>query len=108
MRDDAIRTEVREALLKYFDTDTVWYVVTVILLRLSHLTHILRSFFHDSPEPLERLQSQHWTPLIDWVRKTFDVKINISNSILSADQPPETREKFGKLLDSFDEWEMAG
>ncbi|PPR04955.1 hypothetical protein CVT24_010413 [Panaeolus cyanescens] len=88
MRDEATRTEVREALLKYFDTDTV-------------------CFFHDSPEPLERLQSEHWTPLIEWTRKTFDVKINVSNSILSADQPPETREKFGKLLETFDEWEMA-
>ncbi|KAF8162947.1 hypothetical protein B0H34DRAFT_780805 [Crassisporium funariophilum] len=88
LRDDNTRAEVREALLKYLDTDTV-------------------CFFHNNPEPLERLQSEHWTPLLEWAREKFDVQIDISSSILSATQPQDTKEKIRKVLESFDHWEMA-
>ncbi|KAF8803505.1 ATP12-domain-containing protein [Phlegmacium glaucopus] len=88
MKDDKTRAEVREALLKYLDTDTI-------------------CFFHNNPEPLERLQTKHWTPLLNWARKNFDVEFNISESILSAAQPIATREKLRKVMESFDQWEMA-
>ncbi|KAF8188396.1 hypothetical protein BJ912DRAFT_851201 [Pholiota molesta] len=88
MNDEATRDEVRKALVKYIHTDTI-------------------CFFHDNPEPLERLQSEHWTPLLDWARKTYDIEINVSNSILSVRQPRETEEKLLKVLESFDLWQMA-
>ncbi|KAJ3512521.1 hypothetical protein NLJ89_g3470 [Agrocybe chaxingu] len=88
MNDNRTRSEVIEALLKYLDTDTV-------------------CFFHNNPEPLERLQAQHWTPLLDWARKAFDIEIIVSNSVLSASQPAETREKIKKVMESFNAWEMA-
>jgi len=88
MVEEQTRAEVREALVKYINTDTV-------------------CFFHNNPEPLERLQTKHWTPLLDWARESFDVKIDVSNSIMSVRQPPETQEKLAKVLESFDHWEMA-
>ncbi|KAF9533443.1 hypothetical protein CPB83DRAFT_805394 [Crepidotus variabilis] len=88
MQDPVTRTEVHEQLLKYLDTDTV-------------------CFFHDQPEPLERLQSEYWTPLLDWARETFGVKINVSNSVLAVKQPVETRDKLRKVLESLDHWELA-
>ena len=66
------------------------------------------SFFHDNPEPLERLQNKHWTPLLEWARKAFDIKIDVSNSIMSVRQPAETQAKLEKAIESFDQWEMAG
>jgi ATP synthase F1 complex assembly factor 2 len=105
MKDDTTRAEVREALLKYLDTDTIWCVFTPFS---KYLVEWSPSFFHNNPEPLERLQTKHWTPLLDWARSNFDVQLNISESILSAAQPTATREKFRKVLESFDQWEMAG
>src|SRR6266498_4048488 len=72
------------------------------------LTFSTISFFHDNPEPLVRLQSENWTPLLDWARKTFDVKINVSNSISCAEQPEETKEKLSTVLESLNRWELAG
>ncbi|KAH9483991.1 ATP synthase mitochondrial F1 complex assembly factor 2 [Psilocybe cubensis] len=88
MVEEKTRAEVRAALVKYIHTDTI-------------------CFFHDNPEPLERLQSQHWTPLLEWARKTFDVKLDVSNSIMSVRQSKETEEKMLKVMESFDQWEMA-
>ncbi|KAF9477375.1 ATP12-domain-containing protein [Pholiota conissans] len=88
MNDEATRRQVREALVKYIHTDTI-------------------CFFHNNPEPLERLQSEHWTPLLDWARKTYEIEINVSNSILSIRQPAETEKKLLKVMESFDLWQMA-
>ncbi|KAF9466350.1 hypothetical protein BDZ94DRAFT_1158437 [Collybia nuda] len=82
------RTEVKKALLSYLDTDTI-------------------CFYQDYPPQLERLQSEHWDPLLDWARKAFDVEINKFESILFNSQPDATKEKLGKVLDEFDQWEMA-
>ena len=106
MEDERTRAEVRAALVKYIHTDTIWYVVR-FRERKINVDEIL-SFFHNNPEPLERLQSEHWTPLLDWARKTFDVEINVSNSVLSVRQPIETEQKLIKVLESFDQWQMAG
>ena len=66
------------------------------------------SFFNDNPEPLVRLQSEHWTPLLEWAKRTFNIQIRVSNSILAGGQPEETREELRKVLKSLDQWEMAG
>ena len=105
MKDDTTRAEVREALLKYLDTDTIWCVFIPFS---KYLAECSPSFFHNNPEPLERLQTKHWVPLLDWARTNFNVQLNVSASILSAAQPTATREKFRKVIESFDQWEMAG
>jgi len=84
----ATRAEVQDALLKYLDTDTI-------------------CFYEDYPPQLERLQAEHWDPLLDWTRKTFDVEINKFESILLNSQPDATKEKLGSVLAEFDQWEMA-
>ncbi|GLB35403.1 putative ATP12 chaperone protein [Lyophyllum shimeji] len=88
LQEGVTRAEVQEALLKYLDTDTV-------------------CFYQDHPPQLERLQAEHWDPLLDWARKTFNVEINKAESLLSSSQPAETKEKFRKVLAKFDQWEMA-
>ncbi|RDB24109.1 ATP synthase mitochondrial F1 complex assembly factor 2 [Hypsizygus marmoreus] len=86
--EQTTRYEVQEALLKYLDTDTI-------------------CFHQDYPPQLERLQTEHWDPLLEWARKTFDVKLFKSESILFATQPEATHEKFRKVLAEFDQWQMA-
>jgi len=88
MVNERTRSEVREALVKYIHTDTV-------------------CFFHNNPQPLERLQKEHWSPLLDWACKTYDIQINVSNSVLSVRQPVETAQKLSQVIKSFNHWEMA-
>ncbi|KAG6845190.1 hypothetical protein H0H87_012747 [Tephrocybe sp. NHM501043] len=83
------RSEVQEAVLKYLDTDTV-------------------CFYQNYPPQLERLQAEHWDPLLDWARKTYDVEIHKAESLLFSSQPEATKGKFRKVIAEFDQWQMAG
>ncbi|KAF8061575.1 ATP12-domain-containing protein [Lyophyllum atratum] len=88
LSEEATRIEVQEAVLKYIDSDTI-------------------CFYQDYPPQLERLQAEHWDPLLEWARKTFDVEINKAESLLFSSQPEATKEKLRKVLSKFDQWEMA-
>jgi chaperone required for assembly of F1-ATPase len=66
------------------------------------------SFHQDYPEPLVRLQNDHWIPLLTWARDTFDVELLTSGSVLFSAQPLVTKRKFDKVLQGFDPWQMAG
>ncbi|KAG5652338.1 hypothetical protein H0H81_005359 [Sphagnurus paluster] len=86
--EQTTRTEVQEALLKYIDTDTI-------------------CFYQDYPPQLERLQSEHWDPLLEWARTTFGVEINKAESLLFSTQPEATKEKLRNVISEFDQWQMA-
>ncbi|KAF9009407.1 hypothetical protein BDQ17DRAFT_1235664 [Cyathus striatus] len=88
LNDETTRAEVRAALIKYLDTDTI-------------------CFFQDDPPQLVELQSEHWEPLMNWVKTEFGVDIMKSESILAFSQPKETKERLAEVMSSFDQWEMA-
>jgi chaperone required for assembly of F1-ATPase len=70
--------------------------------------HFVRSFHQSEPEQLVRLQSEHWHPLIQWVKDEFGVEISIFDSILSVPQPAETVAKLDVILQGMNAWELAG
>ncbi|KAH9857641.1 ATP12-domain-containing protein [Lenzites betulinus] len=82
------RNEVRAQLLKYFETDTIFYHA-------------------DAPVTLVKLQEEHWKPLLDWVQNTYGVEIQVSDSLLVPTQSSETIQKFEGVLNSLTPWEMA-
>ncbi|KIY66301.1 ATP12-domain-containing protein [Cylindrobasidium torrendii FP15055 ss-10] len=82
------RAEVADALLEYLDTDTICY-------------------HQDHPDPIVRMQNEHWLPIIEWARKTYDVKIETTDSILLTAQPKETREKLRAEVLKMNMWELA-
>ncbi|KAF8652681.1 hypothetical protein AX16_004187 [Volvariella volvacea WC 439] len=88
MQSEESREQVREALIKYLDTDTI-------------------CFYQDDPPPLVRLQEQHWDPLLQWVQETFDVEVKKAGSILFNEQPAATKAKLKAALKGFDAWQMA-
>jgi ATP synthase F1 complex assembly factor 2 len=108
MNGATAREDVRNALLKYLDTDAIWYSLSSVTIyaRSPNLRWI--SFYQDYPEPLVRLQDDHWKPLLTWARDTFDVELFTSDSVLFGVQPAETRRKLDKVLQGFDPWQMAG
>ncbi|KAF7363315.1 Nt-Gln-amidase domain-containing protein [Mycena sanguinolenta] len=88
MVDETTRTEVRQALLDYLDTDTI-------------------CFHEDYPPQLVELQIQHWDPLLSWARSTFEVELHTFDSLLFNSQPEATKSKMDQIMSSFDHWEMA-
>ncbi|KAI0648250.1 ATP12-domain-containing protein [Trametes meyenii] len=87
-QDEATRSEVRAQLLKYFETDTIFYHA-------------------DEPAVLVKLQNEHWKPILDWAQKTFGVDIKVSDSLFVPSQSPETLGKFEEVLNNLSPWEMA-
>ncbi|KAG9051111.1 hypothetical protein FS837_011957 [Tulasnella sp. UAMH 9824] len=88
LRDPETHAQVREALLKYLDTDTI-------------------CFHEEHPPALVRLQAKHWEPLIQRIEKDYGVKINIIKSLFGAGQPPATKRILAAVIEDFDEWELA-
>lgn len=102
--NEQTRAEVRESLLKYLDTDTIWQVKrpTVMYLQLTSL-----SFFEDYPPALVDLQNLHWSPLLDWAREEFRADIQIFRSLMSNSQSSETKDIFRSVLNDLDVWQLA-
>jgi ATP synthase mitochondrial F1 complex assembly factor 2 len=108
MNETAARVDVRRALLKYLDTDTIWYVFAHFTISARSPNTRWVSFHQNYPEPLVRLQDEHWNPLLIWARDTFDLELLTSDSVLFSAQPEATKKKLDKVLQSFDPWQMAG
>jgi ATP synthase F1 complex assembly factor 2 len=107
MHDESTRAQVREALLKYLDTDTIWYAF-ICLLRDSDKRFFPCSFRQDYPDTLVELQKKHWGPILSWARDTFEVEIHTFDSVLSAPQPAETSAKLDRIMFKLDPWQMSG
>ncbi|KAK4701594.1 hypothetical protein P7C70_g4635, partial [Phenoliferia sp. Uapishka_3] len=86
--DAAVRKEVADGLIRYLGTDTV-------------------CFHEDYPQQLVALQDEHWKPLIAWVSKTFDVKVDIYEGILGNKQPADTVAKLAAVVGSYDQFKLA-
>ncbi|EIW84993.1 ATP12-domain-containing protein [Coniophora puteana RWD-64-598 SS2] len=88
MSDKNTCAELRASLLDYLHTDTI-------------------CFQNDDPPQLVELQTKYWDPLLDWARKTFDIDLQVSSSILFSSQSEETARKLGEILAKMDPWELA-
>ncbi|KAK0543164.1 ATP synthase mitochondrial F1 complex assembly factor 2 [Tilletia horrida] len=82
------RQGVTDSLLAYLDTDTI--------------------LFHE-PEPpqLVRLQSERWTPLIDWVSARWGVQVEVYESLFGTAQSAATREALSRHIRSLDPLALA-
>lgn len=75
---------------------------------LTRLFFFFLSFHETFPDRLVKLQDAHWIPLIEWVEKTYDVKIELYESILNTRQPDATVLKLGSIVSDFDAFKLAG
>lgn len=66
------------------------------------------SFHEEFPPQLVALQDEHWKPLLDWVRTTFQVKVSIYEGILGNKQPDDTILKLGAVVEGYDQFQLAG
>ncbi|KAF8274215.1 ATP12-domain-containing protein [Lactarius quietus] len=107
MNDVETRKDVRTALLKYLDTDTIWYCSSSFTSSARPPDPQRFSFHQDYPDPLVRLQEEHWSPLLAWARDTFNIELYTSQSVLFSAQPDATKKILDEALQKFDSWQMA-
>lgn len=87
--DPEIRSDARKEILKYLSTDTI-------------------CFPEERPEALVELQTQYWTPILNWVKTRHRVEIQSFDSVFRTTQRKETIDHFNNILESMDIWTLAG
>ncbi|CAG8734930.1 11463_t:CDS:2, partial [Racocetra persica] len=87
-KDPLSRKEAITRLIRYFDTDTVCYQETY-------------------PDILVDLQKQYWDPTVKWAQETYGVEIKVTNGIVGAQQPIETRNKLREIVEEFDSLKLS-
>ncbi|KAG9008600.1 ATP synthase complex assembly protein atp12 [Tulasnella sp. JGI-2019a] len=82
------RAHVREALMKYLQTDTI-------------------CFHEDKPPALVRLQAKHWDPILESLRKEFNVDIKVHKDLFASGQDKKTEAALLDRISAFDQWQLA-
>lgn len=59
------------------------------------------------PPALVQRQAQTWDPLIDWVRRRYDVSLQVTAGIVHVPQPPATLQVLGRRVASFPDFALA-
>lgn len=65
-------------------------------------------FHSDEPPGLADYQLQEWGPIINWVKKRYQVELNYTKSFIPPHMPQDTIDVFEKLLMSYDFWSVTG
>lgn len=59
------------------------------------------------PPALVARQAQFWDPLIDWLRRRYDVSLTVTSGIIAVDQPPATLEALVRVVEGHDDFALA-
>jgi chaperone required for assembly of F1-ATPase len=60
------------------------------------------------PPALVARQAQVWDPLIDWLRRRYDVSLLVTDGIIAVDQPPATLDALTRVVAGHDDFALAG
>lgn len=59
------------------------------------------------PAALAARQIQTWDPLIDWLRRRYDVSLSVTTGIVAIDQPPATLQALARVVEGHDDFSLA-
>jgi chaperone required for assembly of F1-ATPase len=88
-RMPAQRQAAIEEVIAYVDTDLVCY---------------------RAAEPFELVQRQQhaWQPMLEWLTRTYGVRLGVTTSILPLVQPPAARATLRSAIEKLDDWPLVG
>jgi chaperone required for assembly of F1-ATPase len=88
-RMPAQRQAAIEEVIAYTDTDLVCY---------------------RAAEPFELVQRQHqaWQPMLEWLTRTYGVKLAVTTSILPLTQPAAARTRLRSAVEDLSDWPLVG
>jgi chaperone required for assembly of F1-ATPase len=59
------------------------------------------------PPALVERQAQAWDPLIDWLRRRYDVSLNVTTGIVAVAQPHATLEALARVVAGMDDFTLS-
>ncbi len=59
------------------------------------------------PPTLVERESQTWDPLLDWLRRRYDVSLNVTNGIVAIPQPQATLDALARAVDGHDDFALS-
>lgn len=77
-----------EQVMDYIDTDMLCY-------RVGH------------PRDLAQRQDETWQPWLDWLERSFDVRLPVFQSMLPQDVPPQASERLKPMVEALDAWRLV-
>ena len=75
---------------------------------LSYADHDLLCHRAAYPQKLRQWQDSLWQPTLDWLRKRYDIHLNVTDTLVSVEQPLQSKECFAVIIDALDEWNFIG
>lgn len=61
----------------------------------------------EEPPALVARQTQLWDPLIDWLRRRYDVSLDVTSGIVAIPQPPATLQALTRVVEGYDDFALA-
>ncbi|WP_374379031.1 ATP12 family chaperone protein [Dongia sp.] len=61
----------------------------------------------DEPDALVEKEAQAWDPLLDWLRRRYDVTLLTTSGIVHVAQPPATMEALTKVVEGHQDFAVA-
>lgn len=59
------------------------------------------------PATLVERETQVWDPLLDWLRRRYDVSLNVTGGIVAIPQPPASLEALTRVVDGYDAFRLS-
>ena len=61
-------------------------------------------------EPFELVQRQHqaWQPMLEWLTRTYGVKLAVTTSVLPVAQPAAARARLRSAIEDLGDWPLVG
>jgi chaperone required for assembly of F1-ATPase len=83
------RGAIEQGVLRYAETDLVCYRA-------------------EEPIELARRQQAAWQPLLDWLDRRWNVRLQVARGIMPATQDPEMLQRLGQVIAEMDDWRLSG
>lgn len=59
------------------------------------------------PATLVERETQVWDPLLDWLRRRYDVSLNVTSGIVAIPQPPASLDALTRVVDGYDAFRLS-
>lgn len=82
------RAAIEQGVLRYAETDLVCYRA-------------------EEPIELARRQQAAWQPLLDWLDRRWNVRLNVARGIMPAAQDPDMLARLGQAIQQMDDWRLS-
>lgn len=80
---------------------------TVIDALLDHLDGDVLCYRASGPATLAQRQARDWQPVVDWAENALGLTVAVTEGLMPARHPPETRHRLASIMADLDPWSLT-